>query len=49
MRPRRLVKETVAEQLPHPEREEDTLALLQNVVSWCIEAYYSSRAAQGQC
>lgn len=41
----RLVKETLAEQLPHPEREEETLALFRNVISWCIEAYYENPPA----
>ena len=41
----RLVKETVAEQLPHPEREDATLELSASVVTWCIEAYYDSSSA----
>ena|SRR5690242_18783304 len=41
----RLVKEALAEQLPHPEREEETLALFRNAVTWCIEAYYDNPPA----
>lgn len=35
-----LVKETVRRQLSHPEQEEETKALAEHVVTWCIEAYY---------
>ncbi|HEY2377363.1 MAG TPA: hypothetical protein VGH98_15405 [Gemmatimonadaceae bacterium] len=41
----RLVKETVVEHVPHPERAEETRALLETVVNWCIEAYYGSSPA----
>jgi hypothetical protein len=41
----RVLKQTVAEELPHPEREEATLELTANVVTWCIEAYYSGSSA----
>lgn len=41
----RLVKETVAEHMPHPEREDATRALSASVVTWCIEAYYDSSPA----
>ena len=38
-----LVKETLREQLPHPEAEEATKVLAENVVTWCIEGYYQNR------
>lgn len=41
----RLVKETVIEQLPHPQHEIETNALMRNVVTWCIEAYYGKSPA----
>ena len=40
-----LVKETLRQQLPHPEYEDETKALVENVVTWCIEAYYVSSPA----
>ena len=40
-----LIKETVREQLPHPEREVDTAALAERVVTWCIEGYYFTSPA----
>lgn len=41
----RLIKETVAEHVPHPEREKETHALLENAVTWSIEAYYGAPPA----
>ena len=40
-----LVNETLQEQLPHPEQEEETRALAENVVTWCIEAYFLESSA----
>lgn len=41
----RLVKDAVAEHVPHPEREKETHALLENAVTWSIEAYYRTPPA----
>lgn len=41
----RLVKDAVTEHVPHPEREKETHALLENAVTWCIEAYYGAPPA----
>ena len=41
----RLVKETVAEQISHPELHDETGPIMENVVRWCIEAYYGSSPA----
>ena len=41
----RLVKEVLAEKLPHSEHEADTRALVEGVVTWCIEAYYADSPA----
>jgi len=41
----RLVKETVAAQLTHPERDDATRALSNSVVTWCIQAYYENLPA----
>ena len=40
-----LVKETLRQQVPHPEYEQDTKALVEHVITWCIEAYYFSSPA----
>ena len=40
-----LMKETVREQLPHPEREVETAALAESVVTWCIQGYYFNTPA----
>ena len=41
-----LVRETLTEQLPDPEREESTKDLVESVLSWCVEAYqFDSPAA----
>ena len=41
----RLVKETVAGQMPLPERDDASRKLSASVVTWCIEAYYGGSSA----
>ena len=40
-----LVKETLRQQVTHPEQAAETLELAEDVVTWCIEAYYDGLPA----
>ena len=35
-----LVKETLRQHVEYPDGEDETKALVENVITWCIEAYY---------